>query len=191
MEEPRPASPTSDTLVVRALFFLAGFLALALGTLITLGAALAGAISIGVVALILKRRNRRLTRRGAWLSSVGGTVGVVAVFFGISLLMAPEVKPPTAAERAEQRARATQAMPDWLRAMNPNAQKQSQAADSMAAALMDNKAVMVWAGLMGTVIAAAMIGTIAGSFAWGGVLLLNRSFSGNWMPAATVDPTGL
>src|SRR6185436_17128216 len=101
------------------------------------------------------------------------------------------VKPPTAAERAEQRARATQAMPDWLKAMNPNAQRQSQAADSMAAALLENKAVRVWAGLMGTVIAAALMGTIAGSFAWGGVMLMSRSFSGQWMPSAADDPAGL
>lgn len=191
MEEPRTEPPASNTVVSRVLFFLAGFVALAVGTIITLGAALAGAISIGVAFLILKRKKRRLTRRGAWLASVGGTITVLALFFGISILLAPEVKPPTPAERAEQRARATQAMPDWLRAMNPNAQKQSQTADSMAAALMDNKAVMVWAGLMGMVIASGLIGTIAGSFAWGGVLLLNRSFTGEWMPGAIVDPTGL
>jgi hypothetical protein len=190
MEEPRTEPPASNPMINRIFFFLAGFVALAVGTLITLGAALAGAISIGVAFLVLKRKNRRLTRRGAWLTSVGGTIAVLALFFGISVMLAPEVKPPTPAERAAQRERATQAMPDWLKAMNPNAQRQSQAADSMAAALLDNKAVMVWAGLMGTVIAAALIGTIAGSFAWGGVMLLNRSFTGEWIPPAS-DPTGL
>ena len=174
----------------RAFSFLAGLAALAIGTLITLGAALAGAISIGIAAFVLKRKNRRLTRRGAWLASVGGTIGVLALFFGIAVLFNSQ-PPQTAAERAEQRAQAREAMPDWLRAINPNVQKQGQAADSMAAALLENKAVMVWAGLMGTVIAAALMGTIAGSFAWGGVMLLNRSFSGNWLPSATDDPTGL
>jgi hypothetical protein len=73
-------------------------------------------------------------------------------------------------------------MPDWLRAMNPNAQRQTAAADSMAAQLLDNRAVMVWAGLMGAVIASAVIGTIAGSFAWGGAMLLYRGFRGEWLP---------
>jgi uncharacterized membrane-anchored protein YjiN (DUF445 family) len=61
----------------------------------------------------------------------------------------------------------------------------------MAAALLENKAVMVWAGLMGTVIAAAIIGTIAGSFAWGGVMLLHRSFSGDWLPTSSADTAEL
>jgi hypothetical protein len=50
---------------------------------------------------------------------------------------------------------------------------------------------MVWAGLMGTVIAAAIIGTIAGSFAWGGVMLLHRSFSGDWLPTSSADTAEL
>jgi hypothetical protein len=171
--------------------FFGGIIALAVGAIITLGAALAGAIAIGVGALILKRKKRRITRRAAWGLSVGATIAVLALFFGISVLMTDSAKPPTPAERAAQRERATQAMPDWLKAMNPNAQRQSQAADSMTAALLENKAVRVWASLMGTVIAAALMGTIAGTFAWGGVLLLNRSFSGEWLPSSSSDPTGL
>ena len=188
MEDSSP--PPRISAAARLFLFIGGLVALAIGTLITLGAALAGAISIGVTALVLKRKKRRLTRRGAWFASVGGTIAVLALFFGIAVLTSDQ-KAPTAAERAEQRARATQAMPDWLKAVNPNVQRQSQTADSMAAALMDNKAVMVWAGLMGTVIAASLMGTIAGSFAWGGVMLLNRSFTGEWMPATPADPTEL
>jgi hypothetical protein len=115
---------------------------------------------------------------------------VLALFFGIAVLTNSQ-PPQTAAERAEQRAKATESMPDWLKAINPDVQKQGQAADSVAAALLENKAVMVWAGLMGTVIAAALMGTIAGSFAWGGVMLLHRSFSGDWLPSASDNPTGL
>ena len=189
MDDPQP-QPASASTASRAFSFLAGVAALGVGTLITLGAALAGAISIGIAALILKRRKRRLTRRTAWLASVGGTIGVLALLFGLAVLIS-DPPPQSAAERAEQRARATQGMPDWLKAINPNAQGQSAAADSMAAALLENKAVMVWAGLMGTVIAAAIIGTIAGSFAWGGVMLLHRSFSGDWLPSASAAPAEL
>ena len=189
MDDSQPQPPSLST-ASRAFSFLAGVAALGVGTLITLGAALAGAISIGIAALILKRKKRRLTRRGAWLASVGGTIGVLALLFGLAVLMS-DPPPQSAAERAEQRARATQGMPDWLKAINPNAQRQSAAADSMAAALLENKAVMVWAGLMGTVIAAAIMGTIAGSFAWGGVMLLHRSFTGDWLPSASATPAEL
>src|SRR4051812_44375038 len=117
MEDPQTESRASISPATRVFFFLAGLIALGLGTLITLGAALAGAITIGVTALVLRRKKRRITRRAAWLASVSGTIVVLALFFGISILLAPAAKPPNAAERAEQRARATQAMPDWLKAI--------------------------------------------------------------------------
>ena len=191
MEEPQPQVGSPISPIARLFFFLAGLFALVVGAIITLGAALAGAMAIGIVALVLRRKQRRITRRGAWLTGVAGTIAVFAVLIGYGLLSTQPEKPPTAAERAEQRARATQAMPDWMKAINPNAQKQTQAADSMAAALLENRAVMVWAGMMSTVIASTLIGTIAGSFAWVGVMLLNRSFTGTWLPSTGRPTTGL
>lgn len=180
----QPAPPAS--IVSRVLFVAAGLIALGIGTVITLGAALAGALSIWVAGYLFSRRGRRLTRRSAWLASVGGTVAVLAILIGIAVISDNSTtRPMSAAERAEQRARATQAMPDWLRAVNPNAERQTAAADSMATRLLENKAVVIWAGLMGAVIASAMIGTIAGSFAWGGVMLLYRGARGDWLPSVT------
>ena len=184
--EPRPSTPV----IARVGFFIAGLIALAIGTIISVGAALVGAIAIGIVAWARRRKERRITRRAAWFASVVATVGVVALFFGWAVLTSDEAKPPTPAQRAEQRARAREAMPDWLKTVSPNAERQSEAADSIATKLLENRAVMVWAGLMATTIAAGLIGTIAGSFAWGGVMLLNRSFSGDWMPSST-DATSI
>ena len=171
---------------IRILFFIGGLIVLGIGVLITLGAALGGAILTGIAAYVLARSNRRLTRRGAWFASVGGTVGVLAILMGLAVLLSQDSQPTTAAERAERRAQAQQAMPDWLKTINPNAQQQSAQADSMAAQLLENKAVVIWAGLMGAVLASALIGTIAGSFAWGGVMLMYRSFYGDWMPSTAV-----
>jgi hypothetical protein len=186
-----PIQPAaSGSVASRILFFAAGLVALGIGIVITLGAALAGAISIGIAAFVIARKGRRLTRRGAWLASVGGTVGVLAVLTGFVILTG-EDKPMTAAERAEQRAKATEVMPEWLRAVNPNAQNQTAVADSMASRLLENKAVVVWASIMGAVIASTMIGTIAGSFAWGGVMLLYRGAKGAWMPSALKTSDGL
>jgi hypothetical protein len=176
----------------RILFVSGGLIALGVGTIITLGAALAGAAAVGVAAYRMKRKGRRLTRRGAWLASVAGTIAVLAVLIGVSVLRnESSTRPMSAAERAEQRAKATEAMPEWLRAMSPNAQRQTAAADSMAAQLLDNRAVVVWAGLMGAVIASALIGTIAGSFAWGGVMMLYRGYRGDWLPATDSPAAGL
>lgn len=191
MEEPQPPVGSPISPIARLVSFLAGVFALVVGAIITIGAALVGAIAIGIAAVILRRKQRRITRRGAWFTGVAATIAAFAMLIGWGVLATQPEKMPTAAERAEQRARATQSMPDWVKTMNPNAQKQTQAADSMAAALLENRAVMIWAGMMGTVIASALIGTIAGSFAWVGVMLLNRSFTGNWLPSTGSPTTGL
>ena len=185
----QPSTPTSA--ISRVLFFAAGIVALGLGIVITLGVAIVGALAIAVVAFFKRRRGRRLTRRGAWLASAVGTAGVLAVIIGIAVVTDDSAtKPMTAAERAEQRAKASEGMPDWLRNMNPSAQRQSASVDSMASKLLENKAVVIWSGLMGAVIASAILGTIAGSFAWGGVMLLYRGIQGDWMPGAS-EPDGL
>lgn len=168
---------------VRVSLFLAGVIAIAIGAVITIGAGLAGAMAIGVAALVLKRKGHRVTRRGAWLASVAATIGVLAIAFGILVLGSGDSATPTAAERAEQRARQKEMTPEWVKVISPNAQRQTEAADSIATALLDNKAVRLWAGLMGTAIAAGLMGTISGSFVWGGVMLMNRSFSGDWLPS--------
>src|SRR5688572_1588823 len=185
-----PSTPTSA--VSRVLFFAAGIVALGLGIIITLGVAVVGALAIAVVAFFKRRRGRRLTRRGAWFASAVGTASVLAVVIGIAVLTDDTAtKPMTSTERAEQRTKATEGMPEWLKNMNPNAQRQSAAVDSMASQLLENRAVVIWSGLMGAVIASAILGTIAGSFAWGGVMLLYRGIQGEWMPSATAAPDGL
>jgi hypothetical protein len=185
MEDPQVVRRPASSMVARVLFFIGGLGTLALGVLITLGIALVGGIVTGIVAWRFSKNQRRLTRRGAWFSNVTGTAAGLALFMGYAVLAADSnTKAMTAAERAEQRAKASQAVPAWMRSINPNAEKQSAAADSMAAQLLENKAVMIWAGLMGAVIASAMIGAIAGSFVWGGIMLLYRSFTGDWLASS-------
>lgn len=179
---PNPPSP----LGTRLLFGALGLAALGIGTIITLGAALAGAISIAIVGWARSRKGKSLSRRGAWLASVGGTIVVLVVLMGVVVAMDDSTtKPMSLAERAEQRQRAQQALPEWMRKMNPNAGQQTAAADSMAEKLLQNRTVVIWAGLMGAVVASTMIGTIAGSFAWGGVMLFYRGWRGRWLG---VDP---
>ena len=187
MTTPAPSSSTS--LAARIVFFVIGVAALTIGILITLGAALAGAVAIGIASYVVSRKGGQLTRRGAWFASVGGTIGILALLIALVVLTDDSSQRPMSPEqRAESRARAEQAMPEWLRAINPNAQRRTAVADSMADRLLQNRAVVVWAGLMGAVIAATMIGTIAGSFAWGGVMLLYRGYKGNWMPGSRPEP---
>jgi hypothetical protein len=192
MASSSPAAGAPPSLASRLLYFSAGLLALGIGTIITLGAALAGAAAIGIAGYLKGRKKAPFTRRAAWFAAVAGTFGVLAVLTGDAILTnEAATRPITAAERAEQRATAMEAMPEWLRTMNPGAQRQSAVADSMAAQLLENRAVVIWAGLMGAVVASAMLGTIAGSFAWGGVMLLYRGYRGEWLPQRASEPSGL
>jgi predicted PurR-regulated permease PerM len=175
-------APDAGSFGSRLLFGVLGLLALGIGAVITLGAALAGAIAIAVAGYVMSRQGKRLTRRGAWFASVFGTMAVVLVLMGIAVATDDSTaKPMTAAERAEQRARAQEAMPDWLKQINPNAGQRTAAADSVAEKLLQNRTVVLWAGIMGAVIGSSMIGLIAGSFAWGGVILLYRGVRGGWL----------
>lgn len=172
-----------DPVGVRLLFGAMGLVALGVGTIITLGAALAGLLSIAVVGAVQARRKRHLTRGAAWFASVGGTMGVLIIVLSASLLAdQPATNEMATAERAEARARVQESMPEWMRAMNPNADRRTAAADSMATRLLENKAVVIWAGLMGAVIGSVMIGAIAGSFGWGALMLLYRGVRGRWLP---------
>lgn len=191
MTSPEASTPPAS-LGNRILFFALGLIALGIGTIITLGAALAGAVAIGIAGYVLSRRGKRLGRRGAWFASVAGTIAVLIVLIGIAMAADKSTtRPMTAAERAEQRARAEQAMPKWMRDLNPNVGQRTAAADSMAERLMQNRTVVVWAGMMAAVVSSTLIGVIAGSFAWGGIMLLYRGFRGRWLGAdAPLVPHG-
>lgn len=172
----------------RIIFGILGIIALAVGTLITLGAAIAGVIGIAIVGALAARKQRQLTRRRAWIASVAGTIVVLLAVFGISMIISEPTKPMTPEQRAESRARAEEAMPAWMRQMNPNGAQRAAAADSMADKLLNNKPVMVWLGMMGAVIGSTILGVIAGTFAWGGFMLLYRGVRGRWLAGASVTP---
>ncbi|HET9426505.1 MAG TPA: hypothetical protein VFO55_14130 [Gemmatimonadaceae bacterium] len=192
MTTPVHPAPSTTSFGSRLLFGALGLIALGIGTLITLGAALVGVIAILVARYLLARRGKGLSRRGAWLASVGATVLVLVVPMGLMVLLDDSLsRRMTASERAEQRARAEEVMPEWMRKMNPNAGQRTAAADSVAEKLLQNTTVVIWAGLMGTVIASTMIGTIAGSFAWGGVMLLYRGWQGRWLGSQPGPSAGL
>jgi hypothetical protein len=190
MTSPENPLPPASSIGSRLLFGALGLIALGVATIITLGAALAGVIAIVITGAVLARKERRLTRRGAWFAGVIGTMAVLVVLIGAAMLFTSSATPPTsAAERAEARAKARESVPDWLRAMNPNAQQQTAVADSMADRLLNNKPVMIWAGMMGAVLMSTLIGVIAGSFAWGGFMLLYRAATGDWLAGSTAVST--
>jgi predicted PurR-regulated permease PerM len=180
-----PYTPSAGSLGSRLLFLALGLVALGIATIITLGVAIAGVVSIGIawfVQFVQSRRGKRLTRGGAWLASAAGTVAVLLAVFALVLLFDDTAtRPLTAEQRAESRARSEEAMPEWLRNMSQGGARRTAATDSVTDKLAQNKYVVAWMGMMGAVVASSMIGAIAGSFAWGGVMLLYRGYRGHWL----------
>src|SRR4051812_23492830 len=157
-----PPPPIKTALPVRILIFCLGLLLLAFGALITLGTELIAILAMGIAWYVLKRRGRTLSRGGAWLASVAGTMIPVLVLLVASELRSP-AKMPTAAERKaamEQQQRMRDSMPEFLKKLTAN-QQATPAADSIADKLLQNKKVMLWFAGMAAVLGSAMIGAFA------------------------------
>ena len=186
LESP-PAIPAS--IGGRILYGVAGVVVLVGGAFVTLGAALAGAVSIVIASFIMRRRRRQLTRVGAWVASVAGTILAMALLLGGGMLMSP---PPStevsAKEYAESQARAREKMPEWLKTKAQQNGRQA-AADSMAQRLLRNRGAMVWIAAVGTMIGSAMLGAIAGTIGWGAAMLLYRASRGHWLRSEADDLT--
>ena len=144
-----PAAPQSAA--SRLAFLVLGLMTLGVGLIITIGAAIAGLLAIALAGYASSRRGRNLTRRKAWLVSVGATVGLLFIVLSTAILTDDSnTRPQTAEERAEARSKVEQEMPEWMRAMRPNAGQQAAAADSMADRLLQNRAIVILGGTHGS-----------------------------------------
>jgi hypothetical protein len=188
-----PPSSFGTPLPKRILIFSAGLLLLAIGGLITLGTELIAIAAIGIVWFVMRRRGRRLSRGGAWFASVLGTALPMLVVMGWGMARTP-LSPPTAEERKqriEQQARIRDSMPEFLRKITANQQSAGPAVDSVADRLLQNKSVMLWAGVMMTIDGSAMVGAFVGTIGWAATMLLYRAVRDEWFgtePPAALGP---
>jgi hypothetical protein len=172
-----PSAPAGQ----RLLFGLAGLTVLIGGGIVTLGLALVGAVAIGIAWLVLRRRNRQLTRGRAWLVSAGAVAVLFLGVFAFALLLETDGPTVSPEELAQARARSRDSMPAWLKTMTASSAQGSPAADSVAQKLSQNPMVMLWLGAVGAIFTSAVLGALAGTIGWGGVMLLYRAAQGRWM----------
>lgn len=166
---------------MRVIAGVAGALTLLLGTLVTAGAALAGAVGIGLVAIVMRSRRRRLTRLTAWLSAVAAAVLYTAVGAALLFQRLPDDVMAQARAAADS-ASAAQVAPAWIERMAPGTTERIRTPTAM-----DDMISRV-SGFYGALIGVAIVASIFGSIAWGGVMLLALAFTGRWLQSPVAVP---
>ncbi len=161
-----PADP-----VLRVLAGIGGVTILALGALVSLGAALVGALGVWFASLIAKRRRLPLSRLMSWVGAIAATAIALLIAGGVVFAKLPEgaidefratIDSVQAAQASPSGATREQA--DSARQQNPGAQTG-----------------MVIGGLIGGYIVLMMLSALYGSIGWVGALLLVFAFRGAWL----------
>jgi predicted PurR-regulated permease PerM len=173
-------------MIKRILAGLAGVLTLVSAAVFTLGSVLVAPLGVLGARAIARRRGRVLTRGAAWLGAVVASfVGVALVMAAIFASMPPDVmKQVRAAADSAQAKQQPPEIPKWLERVNPAARQQAAVNNQ----LMKNNAFVVIGGIVGSLMACSMLGTIAGSIGWLASMLFAYAFSGRWIRAGDGAP---
>lgn len=178
-----PEVPDDSRRGERALIALGGVVVLAIGTVLTLGAALIGVAAITVAWFVKRRGQRPLTRGVAWFISVAAIVIPLLLFLIVTSLSTPKRTPDQVRrDLVTARARQRDSMPAWLKGI-PGAQPQGSATvDSMTQKLVENSGFMVWFTAMASFIGSSLVGIYAGTVGWGAAMIFFRAAKGEWLP---------
>ena len=173
----------------RVLAGLAGVLTLISAAPFTIGSVLAAPLGVLGARAVARRRGRVLTRGAAWLGAVVGSFVAVALVMAAVFMTLPPgfVGEVRAAADSAQAHQPPPEIPKWLERINPAARQQAAANDR----LMQNNTFMVIGGIIGSLMASSMLGTIAGSIGWLASMLFAYAFSGRWIRAGDGAPPPL
>jgi len=166
---------------------LAGVLTLVFCAVFTVGTVLAAPVGVLLARTVARRRQRRLTRGAAWLGAVVASfLALLLAFAGMLAMAPPDTMKSVRASMDSAQAHQTPAeLPKWLQRITP---PPTQGQRALTEQMVSSNAFVVWAGIVGTVIACAILGTIAGSIGWVASMLLAYASTGRWLPGAEVIP---
>lgn len=178
---------TSPNLFIRIAAFLGGIVVLALGSVISVGAALLAPIGLLIAGRVLKSRGGALTFWSSWVvaaCSVGlGIIvgaGVVAVKMPNGTLQQMRHSYDSSTAQA-----AKVPPPKWLERIAPGS----------AAGTAQPKSRAMQTGLLafGGMMTFSLMGALVGSLGWAGALMLAFAVQGRWIgansaPAPLADP---
>lgn len=163
--------------VARVLAFIGAAIVLVVGTLFSLGAALAAPVAMIVAAWLWRRRGKRLPTIGHWVASMCGVVVAVIVYAGLVSALVPSGtwKQIQHAADSAQAASPPTPPPAWLDRIAPGMAQQQGASR----ALVSDRA-MSMAMAFGLGMSAIMFGLFFGTIGWVAGMLLGLSVNGRW-----------
>ncbi|MDB4907742.1 MAG: hypothetical protein JWO05_2526 [Gemmatimonadetes bacterium] len=171
----------STNLATRIAAFVGGIIVLALGSVISVGAALLAPIAIFVASRIVKARGGALTLWSSWV--------VAACSVGIGILLGGAVVALKLPNGSLQQVRtsydsssaqaAKQPPPKWLERIAPGSAARASQAQPRSHAMQTG--LLAVGGMM----MFSMLGGIVGSLGWAAALLLAFGAQGRWIGAGT------
>ncbi len=159
---------------------------LALVSLFTLGMALLTPVGMYVADRVARRDGHRLTRGMSWFGAVLAANLGIMIFGGVALTRLPGGVTGSLQHLADSAAATskTQKPPDWMERIAPGASARAQATPTPKGL---TKAFVLWAAVIGGVIACTFFALIVGTLGWLPSLLLAYAATGRWL-AGPVPP---
>ena len=169
--------PRSAGAVARVFAFVGAVIVLLVGTVFSVGAALAAPVGMAVAAWLWRRRGKRLPAIGHWAAAMCGVVVAVVFYAGLVSAFVPSAtwKQIQHAADSAQTASARTPPPAWLDRIAPGMAQQEAARQ---ANVSDRTKSMAMAFGLG--ITAVMFGLFFGSIGWVAGMLLGLSVNGRW-----------
>jgi len=167
--------------VARTFAGLAGLVVLGLGTLVTLGGALVGALGVGIAYWFVRRRGQRATLTKTWIGAAATSAVAIALVIAVATSLTPSGTLTKAMAEASDSVKNAppRNQPEWLRRMAdrnpPNA-----AVDSQVKNLTGSTAFMGYMMVMVMGLASMMLGVMTGTVGWAGMTLLLFGVRGYW-----------
>ena len=177
-----PVVPLTRRFVAkRILVGVAGAAALLLVSIFTLGSALVAAIGMGIGSAIARRRGKRLTRAGSWISAVAGVGIVLLGFFGVMAARIDTRGFNKDFQHAMDSVRThPRPPPAWLERVAPGAAARARSRNAASSPTVD-AAAGIWAIGVGAMILAAVGAVAVGTVGWLATLPLAYGITGAWI----------
>lgn len=177
---PGPGAPDRGeaprrSVLLRVLSGVAGTVVLLGSALFTFGTSLAAPLGIFLGGRLARRRGRPFTRLYSWASAAAASAVVVLLALVVIIVLLPpgslrEIQESAASSEAQHASQP----PEWLTRAFPRAARPGPVTDQV----VNSRVFAAYTGIVGFVLAAGLLGTIAGSAGWLGTMLLTYSIRG-------------
>jgi len=163
--------------VARVFAFIAAAIVLLVGTVFSVGAAVAAPVAMAVAAWLWRRRGKRLPAIGHWAAAMCGVVVAVVIYAGLVSALVPSATWTQIQHAADsaQTASSRTPPPAWLDRIAPGMAQQQAASRADQSDRAKSMLMAFGLGMM-----AIMFGLFFGTIGWVAGMLFGLSVNGRW-----------